>query len=74
MTKQQQQKKKTPVYIRDEASCWVPALQLEARGNTAKIVRPIFKTENQMMQCGAVGKQKYSREETVDLSMYPNKW
>lgn len=69
------QEKLTHVYVRDEASCWVPALQVHSHAGKATIVKPVFKTEQQMLQCGArgPGKQKYTREEKVDLSSYPNK-
>ena len=70
MTKKQE--KQTHVYVRDEESCWVPALQVHSHGTKAQIVRPIFKTEQQMLQCGARGKQKYTKEEVVDLTSYPN--
>ena len=66
------QEKQTHVYVRDEESCWVPALQVHSHGRKAVIVRPIFKTEQQMLQCGARNKQKYTKEETVDISSYPN--
>ena len=67
--------KLTPVYVEDKDSSWAVALQLHRPGNANKatIVRPIFKTENQMMQCGKVGKIKFGPEETVDLTKYPNK-
>ena len=68
-----EQVKYTHVYVRDEESCWVPALQVHAHGNKANVVRPIFKTEQQMLQCGTRGKQQYTKEETIDLSSYPNK-
>ena len=59
-----------PVYVRDEESAWAPALQVHSNGNKAIVVRPIYKTEQQMLQCG--DKQKYSKKETMDLSGYPN--
>eukprot|EP00977_Amphora_coffeiformis_P004681 scaffold1001_cov169-Amphora_coffeaeformis.AAC.28 len=60
-----------PVYVRDEQSAWAPALQIHSNGSKAVVVRPIFKTEQQMLQCG--DKQKYTKEETIDLTTYPNK-
>lgn len=60
-----------PVYVRDEESTWAPALQVHSSGNRAVVVRPVFKTEQQMLQCG--DKQKYTKEETVDLASYSNK-
>jgi hypothetical protein len=67
-----EQQKLTHVYVKDEESCWAPALQLRSAGGQATILRPLFKTEQQMLQCGARDKQKYGKEEKVDLKSYPS--
>lgn len=72
MTTNKDEAKATHVYLRDEQSCWVPALQVHKHANKAVVVKPIFKREQQMLQCGARDKQKYTREETIDLTSYPN--
>ena len=70
--------KNTYVYLRSKDHSWIPAIQVKAttdehgEPSRATVVRPLFKTEQQMVQCGSRKTQKYSREEEVDLSDYPN--
>lgn len=61
------------VYVRDPEHCWVPALQLVVDGDKAKITRPIFKNEQEMMQSSRSVNQRYLDNEMVDLNEYPNK-
>ncbi|KAL7577779.1 hypothetical protein ACA910_010536 [Epithemia clementina (nom. ined.)] len=66
----------TYVYVRSEDHAWVPAIQIWASKDgkpRATVIRPIFKTEQQMMQCGSRSTLKKSvKEYEVDLSEYPN--
>ena len=64
----------TFVYIHSQNHSWTPAVQVSVdhEGQRATVVRPIFKTEQQMLQCGSRNSRKYSKEEVVDLSDYPN--
>ena len=63
----------TSVYVRSKDSSWFPALHLHTFNGKATIVKPIFKTEQQILQCGRRGQQKFSNQnEIIDLADYPN--
>lgn len=62
---------KSHVYVRSEDHGWVPAVQLKSTGNQATVVVPVFKNEQELMSSG--GTKKYSDNQVIDLTQYPNK-
>lgn len=64
--------KATPVYVRSDENCWVPALQLKTYNGKATVSVPVFKTEQNMLGCGkASRKQRYNENQIVELKHYP---
>jgi len=65
--------KATPVYVRSDENCWVPALQLKTYNGKATVSIPVFKTEQDMLCCGkASRKQRYHDNQVIELSDYPD--
>jgi hypothetical protein len=69
---EEEEERVSHVYVRSADHSWIPALQLKVLdGDRAKIARPNFKNEQEMMSCGK--QQKYADNEVIDLNEYPNK-
>ena len=65
--------KLTPVYIRSVEHAWEPAIQVLTDHGRAKIMRPKFKNQQDMLRCQPEGKhQKYHEYEFVNLKDYDN--
>jgi hypothetical protein len=64
--------KVTQVYLRSDDHSWIPARQLKVYNNKATVAVPKFKNEQELMSCGRRSKQKYHKEQVVDLTDYPN--
>jgi hypothetical protein len=61
------------VYIQDEEHWWIPALQLKNNGSKATVKVPEFKNEQDILHSGGVSKMQYSKNQVIDITMYPNK-
>jgi hypothetical protein len=61
------------VYIQDEEHWWIPALQLKNNGSKATVKVPVFKNEQDILHSGGVSKMQYSKNQVIDITMYPNK-
>lgn len=72
MTGKDDEARVSHVYVRDDASCWVPALQLKTVDGKATISMPEFKTEQEMMSCGQKGKVRYHDNQVINLKDYPH--
>jgi len=74
MTKKEEEQKISHVYLRDEANGeWMPALQLRVHDGKATVAVPVWKNEQEMLNCPKRGPGKYERDNRmVDLRDYAN--